>query len=234
MNTYTSSRWPFSTPYANTSPNPDLPHTLNVGGALYSPHYEKSMQGSVDSNLRQGTPALRKAKQDHWKIWLEDIDERGIWTAGKYAKNSPTDGGRTLIPTLHKKDTNGHLLAMFDTAPTKAAALAEIFFLSQPSSLPPMPDDDTPDPAPLCFQMPWLHQVLNHIEKSKPFKAPGNNGIPNIILKKCATLIAPFLHTCLEASVQLQYFPKLCDNGTPLFYANQDNLTTLSRRPTDP
>ncbi|KIJ43134.1 hypothetical protein M422DRAFT_89068, partial [Sphaerobolus stellatus SS14] len=80
--------------------------------------------------------AVKKAKQGHWKDWLENISERDVWTAGKFAKNPLTDGGRTLIPTLHRKDQTGQLLATFDTAPTKAKALAELFFPPRPVTLP--------------------------------------------------------------------------------------------------
>jgi len=40
-------------------------------------------------------------------------------------------------------------------------------------------------------------------------KAPGNDGIPNIVLKKAATLIAPHLYKCLIVSLELSYFPKI-------------------------
>jgi len=53
--------------------------------------------------------------------------------------------------------------------------------------------------------MPKLHQVFRRIAKSKPHKAPGNNGIPNIVLKESARILAPCLHKCLTASIQLSY-----------------------------
>ncbi|KAF8572985.1 hypothetical protein K439DRAFT_1248997, partial [Ramaria rubella] len=37
------------------------------------------------------TAALRKTKTDHWKGWLENIDENDIWMAGRYAKNPLSD-----------------------------------------------------------------------------------------------------------------------------------------------
>ncbi|KIJ22827.1 hypothetical protein M422DRAFT_276688 [Sphaerobolus stellatus SS14] len=152
--------------------------------------------------------AIRRAKQDHWKNWLENANERDIWVAGKYSKNPLSDGGRTLIPTLHTRDLNGQSTETFDTAPLKAAALARLFFPPRPDALPELPEDSTPDPPPLRFQMPRLHQVIHRIERSRPFKAPGNDGILNIVLKMCSSTIAPLLHTCLVASVKIRYFPK--------------------------
>jgi len=154
------------------------------------------------------TAVLCKTKYDHWKDWLESIDEQDIWKAGKLAKNPLSDRGRTLIPMLHKKNAQGDVLMSYDTAEMKAAALTGIFFLLRPMNLPSMPSDDEPNPRPLPFTTPALHQVIKRIEKSKPHKAPGNDGIPNIVLKEASGVLAPCLHTCLQAVLQLSYFPR--------------------------
>lgn len=36
-------------------------------------------------------------------------------------------------------------------------------------------------------------QIFTHIAKLSPYKAPGPDGIPNIVLQKSAHLIAPYL-----------------------------------------
>jgi hypothetical protein len=43
---------------------------------------------------------LRKSKADHWKGWIEEANEKDVWTARKYAKNPLSDGARSHIPTL--------------------------------------------------------------------------------------------------------------------------------------
>ncbi|KAF8508985.1 hypothetical protein JB92DRAFT_2731277, partial [Gautieria morchelliformis] len=40
------------------------------------------------------------------------------------------------------------------------------------------------------------------------FKGPGEDGIPNVILKQCSAQLMPLLHTCLRAVVEVRYFPK--------------------------
>jgi hypothetical protein len=56
--------------------------------------------------------------------------------------------------------------------------------------------------------MPTLKQVLHRINKTAPFKVPGIDGIPNVVLKKCADIVAPYLHSCVVACLKLGYFPK--------------------------
>jgi hypothetical protein len=46
----------------------------------------------------------------HWKNWLEDIEEQDIWKAGKFAKNPISDSGHSLIPTLHKKNSENNII----------------------------------------------------------------------------------------------------------------------------
>jgi hypothetical protein len=57
--------------------------------------------------------------------------------------------------------------------------------------------------------MPAPHQIQRRIHRTKPFKAPGVDGIPNIVLKECESVLTPLLHTCLIAIINLRYFPKL-------------------------
>ena len=73
------------------------------------------------------------------------------------------DDSRSLIPTLHKKDSSSEVLNTYDTAETKAAAFAGIFFPPRPMFLPPMPEDSLPACPPLQFTMPALHQVIQQI-----------------------------------------------------------------------
>ncbi|KAF8579183.1 hypothetical protein K439DRAFT_1360197, partial [Ramaria rubella] len=71
-----------------------------------------------------------------------------------------------------------------------------------------MEDDDKPFPSPLQFTTPAPHQIQCCIDKSRPYKAPGSDGIPNIVLKKSASLLVPLLHNFLTAILHLRYFPK--------------------------
>ena len=52
-------------------------------------------------------------------------------------------------------------------------------------------------------------QILHHLQKLKPFKAPGPDGIPNIVLTRCADLLIDRLLTIYKAILKkgLQYLP---------------------------
>jgi Reverse transcriptase (RNA-dependent DNA polymerase) len=63
-------------------------------------------------------------------------------------------------------------------------------------------------PPPLKFTAPAPHQISRRISKTKPFKAPGEDGIPNVVLKECSAILTLFLHTGLNAILSIGYFPR--------------------------
>ena len=151
---------------------------------------------------------LHKAKAEHWKGWIEEAKEKDVWIAGKYAKNPLSDRSRTCIPTLFKKGADGQVTSELHTDAEKAALFTDLFFLPCPHNLPGSPEDSDPNPPPLKFTTPAPHQITCHINKTNPFKAPGEDGIPNLVLKKCEALLTPLLHTCLLEILNTGYFPK--------------------------
>jgi len=52
-------------------------------------------------------------------------------------------------------------------------------------------------------------QILRQLKKLKPYKAPGPDGIPNVVLTKCADMLVERLHWIYEAMLEkgLQYKP---------------------------
>ena len=48
--------------------------------------------------------AIRNTKENHWKEWLEKLDEDRLWAANRLVSREVTDGGRNRIPTLTMKD----------------------------------------------------------------------------------------------------------------------------------
>jgi hypothetical protein len=118
-----------------------------------------------------------------------------------------SDGGVSRILTLHKKNGECNIIETYAADDEKAAAFANLFFPPKPLSLPPMEDDTMLRPTPLTFNMPHIHQIIRRIEKAAPYKALGNDGIPNIVLKRCVDIVAPILLKCLHAIIRFQYFP---------------------------
>ena len=125
------------------------------------------------SKLKEYRDAIKKAKGDKWKEYVEEADERSIWKVKKYLDTTPIT---TYIPTLLRSAT---------TTNEKAEILKANFF-------PPPPPTEitgiegTIYPAPLeTATTISMSQLQRAIEKLMPKKAPGPDEIPNLILKKC-------------------------------------------------
>jgi hypothetical protein len=129
---------------------------------------------------------LEHTKHQHWCNWLEKAEDPDIWTAHKYTVSPAGDRGRCRIPVL--KLTQDRQESAATTNNKKASRLARTFF-------PPRPPDNMPlhfvYPKPACkFDQITKEQVKRQLAKLKPYKAPGPDSIPNIVLTKCADTLA--------------------------------------------
>jgi len=104
-------------------------------------------------------------------------------------KNPLTDGSKTCIPTLYTKSDTNEVTATHNTVEQKAALLLCTFFPPRPNHLPPYPGDSDPLPTPLPFSMPPLSALQRCIKQLRPHKAPGPDGIPNIVLKRASAIL---------------------------------------------
>ena len=124
-----------------------------------------------------------------------------IWTANKFIKELAGDGGCPRIPTLKARNDAGveiHVNANRD----KAELFAKTFF---PPPL-PLPADiplfEYPEPLPDPPQM-TKGQIQRHIEKLSPYKAHGPDGIPNVVLQRCADVILDRITAIYGAILEL-------------------------------
>jgi hypothetical protein len=87
--------------------------------------------------------------------------------------------------------------------------LAKTFF-------PAKPPQDAPlhfvYPKPICeLDLIGKEQIRRHLAKLKPFKAPGPDGIPNVVLTKCANTILDRLYYIYSAITEKGlYFAPWC------------------------
>jgi len=125
---------------------------------------------------------IAKAKIEHWSDFLENADATDIWSVNKYLTNPPGNGGQTRIPTLKVKG-NDSIPREVNTNEGKANILSEAFFPPKPAaSMVPQAHkypDSLPPPVPVTQE-----QIHVHITKLSPYKAPGPDSIPNIVLQK--------------------------------------------------
>jgi len=143
--------------------------------------------------------AMKFTKQQHWRDWLEKADDPDIWTAHKITSATPTDGGKAKIPKLEHRVDGEEAIA--STNVEKSVALATCFFPAKP------PECDTG--AGVKFPTPCKgvgkitrEQINEQLKRTKPYKAPGPDGIPNIVLSKCADILLDRLFYIYEAMLE--------------------------------
>jgi ribonuclease HI/exonuclease III len=129
---------------------------------------------------------LQYTKKQHWRDWLEKAEDPDIWTASKLVSAPASDGGKARIPSL-KHSIDG-LDVVARTNNEKSQALAKCFFPAKPS------DDTIPQNHKYPRQCKYTakitpEQIRGQLNKLKPYKAPGPDGIPNIVLTKCADML---------------------------------------------
>ena len=129
---------------------------------------------------------LEKTKKNHWRDWLEKAMDPDLWTAHKYISAPPGDCGKTRIPDLMFTDNEGQHRA--STNEDKGKILAKTFFPTKPVAT--EKDVQMIAQNPICKADPISReQIRRALARLRPFKAPGPDRIPNIVLSKCADLI---------------------------------------------
>ena len=130
---------------------------------------------------------MEYTKRQHWRDWLEKVDDPDIWAASKLISAPSSDGGKARIPILNVPTERGELAAK--TNNKKSAALAKCFF---PPKLSEAAEQMRLRYPKQCQGNVGItaKQISSQIGRLRPFKAPGPDGIPNVVLMKCAdTLI---------------------------------------------
>jgi len=128
---------------------------------------------------------LEYTKKQHWRDWLEKAEDPDIWTVNKLINSQASDGGKSRIPILTHKTGNSETKAM--TNDEKSKALAKSFFPIKP---PAPPQEEIVEHNPCCAaERISSEHIMRQLRKIKPYKAPGPDGIPNIVLTKCADLL---------------------------------------------
>ena len=125
---------------------------------------------------------IKRAKERHWKDFLESVSGNELWTAHQYVSSPVGDGGKACIPTLKTVSGDGTRNDV-STNEEKGDVLHQLFFPERPpgSHIPHEPL--YPDRIRYSFR-PSLTQLCQCIARLHPQKVPGQDGIPNIVLKE--------------------------------------------------
>jgi exonuclease III len=133
------------------------------------PDLEETAKGAS----KQYHDAIRQQKKKHWNDFLADNDN--IWKAAKYLKADNETFGK--VPQLNRADgsaTTDHK--------EQAEELLATFFPPLPNNI----DDEGPKPQRAPIEMPaiTLEEVERQLHATKPWKAPGDDGLPAIVWKQ--------------------------------------------------
>jgi len=152
-------------------------HRNKLDHAIYAQHKEaaKRYKGTLEYNRKQ-----------HWRDWLECADEPDIWTANCYVTAPTTDGGKARIPVLKYKVERQEISAR--TNGEKSDALAKSFFPPKPAENADQTSTKYPQQCQGGVKI-TAEQIHKQLCKLKPYKAPGPDSIPNIVLMKCADIL---------------------------------------------
>src|SRR6202789_2364967 len=150
----------------------------NASKLKHLPHHH--IHAEHTDAVRKYRNTLETTKKQHWRDWLERAEDPDIWTVNKLINSQALDGGKSRIPALTHKVGNTEKKATSNDE--KSAALARSFFPDRPNTI---EQDDVPNYTPCCIAdrltSDHIHRQLRRL---KPYKAPGPNGIPNIVLTK--------------------------------------------------
>ncbi len=165
------------------------------------PYHIKHAEHADAVNLYHST--LETTKQRHWRDWLERAEDLDIWTVHKLTSSQVTDGGKSRIPILTHR--NGGTERKAATNEEKGNMLASCFFLPKLPQ-PAMTQGELPDIEPCCkADTITKDQLRRQLHKLKPYKAPGPDSIPNIVLTKCADLLLNRLYHIYTAIYEKRF-----------------------------
>ena len=156
------------------------------------------------ATVKEYAKLIESTKKQHWESWLENASDRDLWTANKYASNPPSDGGKTRIPDLVFKEADGSSRHT-NSNDEKSIALAESFFPPPPLH-PSIPHSAYPEPAD--FFSYFTRDHIKRVTRKLPaYKAPGPDGVPNVVLKESISVIINHLFFIFKAIFQLKVYP---------------------------
>lgn len=148
--------------------------------------------------------SIKYNKRHHWRDWLEKATEPDLWTASKYITAPPSDGGKTRIPVL--KQQIGSVETTASTNRDKSDILAKGFFPKKPATSDRQAEpQEYPDPICSTHKI-TREQIRRQLKRLKPYKAPGPDNIPNIVLSQCADILTDRLLYIFRAILERGHY----------------------------
>jgi len=151
-------------------------------------------------------------RKQHWINWLESVEQQEIYTANKYVVSEPSDYSCARIPSLCT-NTNRIVGTMEDNE-AKAGELAKSFFPPPPASSSVLINQvySMPLKGIKFFSRACIQQVFKTFS---PYKAPGQDKIPNVVYMKCMDALIDHIFFIYRAIFELNtYHPRWLESLT--------------------
>ena len=182
---------------------------------------EHVIHGKHSAAAKNYRRILEQTKRQHWRDWLEKAEDPDIWTAHRLTSSAWGDGGKARIPALKYKV--GEVETSANTNLDKGRVLAKGFFPVRPPADEAMSGYAYPPQCENAGEI-TIEQITAQIRKLKPYKAPGPDGIPNIVLTKSADLIVTRLLPIYKAMLE----------RSSMFKPWKEFVTVVLRKPGKP
>ena len=178
------------------------------------PEYE-AMRDAERNEKRVIGEAMRKS----WREFTAEASKKptSFWALERWAR---LHSGQPPTPAhLPELNNSEHLGSPARTFQEKAQILAQRFFPEESEGAAIVPDlefHDTSFTSPTPIEINCkitAEDVIEVIKRTKPWKAPGNDGIPAGFLKACGCSLAEKLATLIQASLDLEWFPSRFRNA---------------------
>ncbi|OAQ61299.1 reverse transcriptase [Purpureocillium lilacinum] len=119
--------------------------------------------------------AVRKQKRQHWEEFL--AEDGNIWKGSRYLGTRGSASVEEKVPPLKKEDGTTTM-----SRQDQAEELLRTFF-------PPLPPQIEAEPAgwqrpPVAWPEPTMEEVERKVMAAKPWKAPGDDGLPAMVWKE--------------------------------------------------
>lgn len=193
------------TPYSRPGYTPEMAE-LKHQVTRCRRHARRTQTDEAWAEYKEAKKELKKRTnqlaRDLHRHRIEEATESlsGFWKVARWVRNRDVPRA-TFTPTLRYNDTDY-------TAPREKAALFRKVLHPEP------PEADLSDIGPrLKYPRPYetppitLDEVRTAISNVKPNKAPGPDGIPNLVLQRLLPLIEHYLVNLFNACLQCHYCP---------------------------
>lgn len=181
----------------------DLRRKANKVGreaSKYRDNPDHPLHAASDKAKKAYNKAIEHNKKHHWRDWLEKAEDPDIWTAHRYISAPASDSSASRIPALTTTLNGTEVIA--NSNEDKSVILAKTFFPARPPANSLLPQDRD-YPTPVCkLDAITRDQIRRHLRKLKPYKAPGPDTIPNIVLSKCADVLIHRLYHIYTAIIR--------------------------------